>query len=295
MDDAIKFFTTDWAVSKDKEDKEDSRTFHFIASKEIVDRDYEIVNLKGLNINNFKKNPVILLNHRSDGLPIGKATNIWKKGNELHVKIQFAAFEEYELADTVRRLVEGGYLKSLSIRFLPDYDKIEYIEPTVQNRSKTRRIFHVSELLEISVATIPANAAALLQAKSKMLEEKVINEDEFEKFIELYENVDDKEIKDEFNKFVNSCDNEKNETAKKSVDEQLVEIKEILATLTKMVKSTINIKSEEQEEQEEETNYFEDLFDYQDDEVKTSSQSDDISAAEKGMFHFLDENNTNQD
>lgn len=293
MNDAIKFFTTDWAVSKDKEDKEDNHTFHFIASKEIVDRDYEIVNLKGLNINNFKKNPVILLNHRSDGLPIGKATNIWKKGNELHVKIQFAAFEEYELADTVRRLVEGGYLKSLSIRFLPNYDKIEYIEPTVQNRSKTRRIFHTSELLEISVATIPANAAALLQAKSKMLEEKVINEVEFEKFIELYENVEDKEIKDEFNKFINSCDNEedneKNETAKKSVDEQLIEIKEEIAVLTKLLEDTLHSEDQDQEE----TNYFEDLFKCQDDEAESSSQSDDISEAEKGMFHFLDTHITN--
>lgn len=361
MDEFIKLCSTDWNILKSKE--KDDRTLHFIASKEIVDRDFEIVKINGLSINNFKKNPVILLNHNSSGLPIGKATNIWKKSDELHVKVQFASFEEYDLADTVYELVKNGYLKSLSIRFLPDYNKIEYTDPS-KDRNGTRRIFHKADLLEISVVTIPANTAALLQSKSKMIEDKILSEDEFNKFIELCDEKEEQNIKDEitdnetdmsgdeviFSKPYpdehacrlqepdpkalryrrKNCDEKINgkcvdviwmivkkdgkeipikqsmrfktktwkeaaakaackdkggrfEAAKKSVEEQLEEIKEELATVTKTLSDIL--KSKEQEE----TNYFDDLFEYQDDGVEPPNQSNDDSTDGKGMFQFLDE------
>lgn len=284
MDDkTIKFFSDGWKVTEaPTKAKEDERVLHFIASKEIVDRDFEIVKIDGLSVNNFKKNPVILLNHNASGLPIGKATSIWKKSNELHVKIQFASFEEYGLADTVYRLVRSGYLKALSIRFLPDYNKIEYVDPS-KDRTGVRRIFHKSELLEISVATIPSNAVSLLQAKSKMIEDKILDEDEFNKFIELCDKKEDEEEKKQDEQNIEDISSEE---FKETLDKQLEEIRKDIAIV---IKALNDLQSKNQEE---ETNYFDNLFDPQDDGSNDPNQSNDESTDGKDMFQFLDEGTT---
>ena len=44
----------------------------FIASTDDVDRYSDIIDQKGWQLDNYKKNPVILFNHNSQALPIGK-------------------------------------------------------------------------------------------------------------------------------------------------------------------------------------------------------------------------------
>ncbi len=51
-------------------------TFEFTASNEEIDRDGEIIEAKGWDLKNFKKNPVIIYAHDYRTLPIGKATHI---------------------------------------------------------------------------------------------------------------------------------------------------------------------------------------------------------------------------
>lgn len=179
-----------------KASDEDDRVVEFLASKEVIDRDNEIIKVKGINLKNYKNNPVVLWSHDKFSLPIGKTIKITKSKDELKMKVQFATAEEYPFADTVYRLVKGGYLNAVSIGFMADYEKIEYDE---KNRA---RIFNSIDLLELSIVPVPANQEALTTGKTikKALEDEVINEDEFEEWTkysdedsDLLEDVNDYE------------------------------------------------------------------------------------------------------
>jgi HK97 family phage prohead protease len=172
-----KLFSTNIKIKASDED----RTVEFIASKEVVDRDREIIKVKGIDLKSYKKNPVVLFAHNKFGLPIGKTINITKTKDTLKMKVQFATAEEYAFADTIYRLVKGGYLNAVSIGFMPDYEKIEYDD------KKRTRIFNSVEMFELSVVPVPANQEALTTGKSveKALEDKVIDEDEFEEWEKL--------------------------------------------------------------------------------------------------------------
>ena len=162
------FYTT----LETKAGKEDDRTVEFIATKEIADRDGEILMVKGIQTTNYKKNPVVLWAHERGSLPVAKAVKITKSGETLKIKVQFATPEEYGFADTVYKLVKGGYLGAVSLGFMPDFDKIEY--PEVKLNQKVWRIFHKVDLLEMSIVPIPANQEAL--SVGKALEDGIIDE-----------------------------------------------------------------------------------------------------------------------
>lgn len=179
----------------------DNRLVEFIASKEIADRDKEIVKIKGIDIKNYKKNPVILWSHDSQSLPIGKAVKITKKDDELKIKVQFATAEEYPFADTVYKLVKGGYLKATSIGFMPDFKEVLY------NEEKQTRTFLKSELYEMSIVNVPANPGALSTGKSitKAFEDKVISEEELKLFkTDKDEDIIDKEVPNHIKEVKNS-------------------------------------------------------------------------------------------
>jgi len=159
-------------------DKE--RTFRFIASDESIDRDGEVIKADGWDLKNYKKNPVVLLHHNTRDLPVGKA-KVRKDGTALLADITFATAEENPQAELVKKLVEGGYLNTLSVQFLPS-------AWTDGDGKKTpRRTYTKQELLEISVVTVPANPGAVRRA----IEKGVISEDQAEDLgIELPEGED---------------------------------------------------------------------------------------------------------
>jgi len=161
----------------------DDGTVEFIASKEVADRDREIVTVKGIDIKNYKKNPVVLWAHDRSQPPIGKAVKITKSKDELKIKVDFADEETYPFASTIYKLLKGGYLNAVSIGFIPDYKAIEYDE------KKEVRIFNKVELFELSVVPVPANQEALATGKtlSKALEDNVIDEEEFKSLVEVEE------------------------------------------------------------------------------------------------------------
>jgi len=195
----LRFYTT----LKMKANKEEDRTVDFIATKEIIDRDGEILKVSGLTTANYKKNPVVLWAHDRRGLPVGKTVKISKRGDIMKMRVQFAKPEEYGFADTVYKLVKGGYLNAVSVGFTPDYSKTEYPGRNKPN-SKIYRIFHKTDLLELSVCPIGVNQEAL--SVDKALQDGIIDEVElnewnlyYEKAIEQYEdiidNIDDTDTK----------------------------------------------------------------------------------------------------
>lgn len=133
-----------------------------ILTKEIVDRDGEIVSVKGIKIPALGSLP-LLDAHNSHGSVVdnvlGRVINIQKseEGGERVVtgEIKFASSPRAQIAEG---LVRGGFVDSVSIGFrVFDYD------------SKTRTILE-SELYELSLVSIPANQEALI-AINKFVEE----------------------------------------------------------------------------------------------------------------------------
>ncbi len=140
-------------------------TASFVASNTSQDRYGDIVDQSWL-LENYRRSPVILLNHRQDMLPIGKATNVNVVEGQLEIDVEFDT--EDQLGSEVARKVERGFLSAVSVGFQPrkatprselDVDHFAYSE-------KGGMYFEQNELLEVSVVTIPANGEAVAKGLS---------------------------------------------------------------------------------------------------------------------------------
>lgn len=123
-----------------------------IASTEAQDRDGEVILQSGWDLENFKKNPVILASHNYYEFPIGKATDIQVDNGKMIFKMVFS--QATEKAKEAYQLVQEGILKSFSVGFIPrEHDPMQ------------PHMITKAELLEISLVTVPANPEALVLAK----------------------------------------------------------------------------------------------------------------------------------
>lgn len=145
-----------YTMQVEKAKGDDDGVLTFIASEEKTDRSDEVVKIAGINLANYKKNPIIMYGHGWDhALPIGRSLRTWKEGNLLKFRPQFA-IEESEFASTVYKLAKGKYLNAASISFAPDQNAI------VRGDKKGPRVtYNKCELLEISIVPVPCNQGAL--------------------------------------------------------------------------------------------------------------------------------------
>lgn len=139
---------------------EAKRQIRVTAASGKADRSGDIVSVKGIELDNFRKNPIILWSHDHYGLPIAKAVEMSVVNGKLEMLLEFATKEMYEFADTVYKLVKGGFLKGVSIgaRVL----EAEWI--VNEDEEIIGRKFNRLELLELSVVPIPADSKALITA-----------------------------------------------------------------------------------------------------------------------------------
>lgn len=124
-----------------------------IASTENADRDGDIIVQSGWDLENFKNNPVILAHHNYHDFPIGQATEIAVENGKLMFKVLFS--KATQQAREAYELIQEGVLRSFSVGYIP-----REFDPKDQNRTLK------AELLEISVVAVPANAEAIVYAKS---------------------------------------------------------------------------------------------------------------------------------
>ena len=131
----------------------------FIASTNGVDRYGDVINQEGWNIAAYERNPVVLLNHNANSLPIGKGAVSVKDG-QLMIDVEFD--KDDELAQRVERKARNGFLNAVSVGFNP-MESIERSRLPKDHPAYTERggnYFNKSELLEVSIVTIPANSEA---------------------------------------------------------------------------------------------------------------------------------------
>jgi hypothetical protein len=137
----------------------------FTISKEVVDRDGDILRASGVDFSNYMKNPVFLSFHNSREFPLGKVTRFWVEGNEVKAIVYFPTLEELatdpnnasekaKLVDFTYHCYKTGMLNAVSVGFIP----VEWIE--------TDNGYDILkwELLEFSAVAVPANQDAIAQA-----------------------------------------------------------------------------------------------------------------------------------
>ncbi len=183
-----------------KETDDDKRQLTVIGSKQINDRDNDVIDVKGMNLKNYKKNPVFIWAHRGSETPenvMGSAKKVWVDGKNLMFKLEFLDMDINPRADMVYKMFKSKALRAFSIGFAPDWEKASY------NEKRGGFDFPTSELLEISAVPVPANPAALTNELKQL--EKTGNADELEiKDFETYleDNFEEVDISDPLEKKV---------------------------------------------------------------------------------------------
>jgi hypothetical protein len=141
------------------------RSVQFTISKEVVDRDGDILRASGVDFTNYMKNPVFLSFHNSREFPLGKVTKFWVEGNSVKAIVYFPPIEELstnpeqasekaKLVDFTYHCYKTGMLNAVSVGFIP----LEWVEN--ENGFDIQKW----ELLEFSAVAVPANQDAIAEA-----------------------------------------------------------------------------------------------------------------------------------
>ena len=161
--------TTKKDISVITEDLGD-RSVQFTISKEVVDRDGDILRASGVDFTNYLKNPVFLSFHNRREFPLGKVTKFWVEGNAVKAIVYFPTIEELstnpeqasekaKLVDFTYHCYKTGMLNAVSVGFIP----IDWMEIREDGRWVGNDITKW-ELLEFSAVAVPANQDAIAEA-----------------------------------------------------------------------------------------------------------------------------------
>ena len=130
----------------------------FVVSTNALDAHGERINVDGIDIKDFKKNPVVLWGHDGFNLPIAKATKVWKEGGKLMARATFYMKDDF--ARKVYGYIVDGFLNAVSIGGM------------VQEWADDGITINKLLMKEFSVVSIPANQEALVASKQLSGEQK---------------------------------------------------------------------------------------------------------------------------
>lgn len=139
------------------EKQEGDNVYRFILSTEAVDRDGDVVLSSAWDLENYKKNPVVLMGHNRDKI-VGKAVFVGVINKQLVMDLSFADTEHGREA---KELVDFGALSAMSAGF-----RIKGVDDSDENRKKYGvssygLLINKAELMEGSLVAVPANQEAL--------------------------------------------------------------------------------------------------------------------------------------
>jgi HK97 family phage prohead protease len=174
--DSVLFKSTSAPVSWNGE----KRSARFVMTTQGKDRDGDIVFTSGIDTTNFVKNPVCLLNHRSNDL-IGAWPSLYKMAEQMDGDVVLAPPGTTPEVDKAAGLIGAGLLRAASIGFIPKTLKRIVLEDGTPTWS-----FEIveCELVECSIVTIPANPMAL--AKGMTGEPLSLARDLIEEVLDTY-------------------------------------------------------------------------------------------------------------
>lgn len=140
-----------------------------IISTDNIDRDGEVVSPKGMKKKAYAGNPIVLVNHDAQSLPVAKA--LWVKSEDNRIIAKYVVSDKTQLARDVFGLLQDGTLSAHSIGFISNPDKRSAPSATELKKypywSGAKAVHRDWELFEFSIVGIPANPEALALAVSK--------------------------------------------------------------------------------------------------------------------------------
>ncbi len=231
----------------------------FVASSATPDRYGDIIDQKGWILENYKKNAVVLLNHDSNQLPIGKG-NVYLRDDKLVIDVEFDS--EDERAKEVERKAKKGFMNAVSVGFRPLESKSRSELPEDNKYYGQRGMYYSkAELLEVSIVTIPANGEAT------MLEQEIYNAMKEEILLEVKEAIQDNLI---VNKHILSVREED--------DRYIVEFAKPEMEMEEEAMKEEEEKAMEEEEEEKEMDSEEEKGEHYDDEEKGGHDEEEEKA-----------------
>jgi hypothetical protein len=156
------------------QDGYESRVLEYVITNEAKDRYGDIVRAAGVDLTNYKREPVVHLSHDTKTFPIGNSIKIWYDSMSKSIKSWTLFLDERVdksgLSDTAFRFASNGHMKGASVGFLP---RDGYIPKTESERiaiglGEHGKEYRTSELLEYSICSIPCNPNALTQMSLKI-------------------------------------------------------------------------------------------------------------------------------
>lgn len=135
--------------------------FEVVATTSSVDRDGEILLVEGWDFKNYMNNPIVLLGHDWQSLPIGAVTHIEQKDGKI---IMSGVFAGTPIGQEVRKLYDDGILRTVSVGCLI--------------KERNGPVVTKMEMIELSFVAIPSNTDATRADHSKSFKnlEKMVKE-----------------------------------------------------------------------------------------------------------------------
>ncbi len=138
----------------------------YVASTDAIDRYGDVVS-QNWELESYKRNSVILWNHDQMAPPIGRALSVDVVDGKLMIDVEFDMADPH--AAMIARKAQAGFINAVSVGFQPIEMTPRSELPKDHKAYGPEGVFYQrSELLELSVVTVPANgqATAAIAAKS---------------------------------------------------------------------------------------------------------------------------------
>ena len=156
----------DMSVKSVRKTDDGKRIFSMIGSTPSIDRDGDTINQKGWVTRYYKKNPVVQWAHDHKIPVIAKVNNFSIDGALRFDEIEFPKEGIHPFADMIASLMEGGFIKSGSVGFMPiKSEKREMTDKEKENEPDyfcPPVNFQKQELLEYSICNVGSNRDALV-------------------------------------------------------------------------------------------------------------------------------------
>lgn len=148
-------------MTKEDKDKETAAEIRMVICDNSLNRYGWRLLVEGIQLDNFKKNPICCLEHDTWRPPIGKWSDVHVEGDKLVGTLHFD--ENDPEAMKIYAKYKGGYMNacSLNIRPLETSDDESMLVEGQRYSTITK-----SELLEVSAVTLPAQANAIKLSKT---------------------------------------------------------------------------------------------------------------------------------
>lgn len=137
-----------------------------------IDRDGEVLIPQGMNSNEYEKNPILFWNH-DYSQPVGNVTELKREDDAIYGTLSFAkrtdGVQGEFFPEVVESLVKQGVVKGVSVGFVPESGGVRNASSKDRDLFGTgvKRVYNRWKLLEVSVAPLPANQDALVEAVGK--------------------------------------------------------------------------------------------------------------------------------